>query len=154
MDFQRCGLEKSKMPGDEFPYPFELILEGVPVSLQASAGSRARWMGEVYRVGLKRRRAIYELGLLDYRALSLTIYYFPSAPMDGDIDNIVKPIMDGLIGVAYLNDNVVERVVVQKFEPDVDWDFFDPSDQLAAALDAVAPIVYIRVDDDLSWRRL
>ncbi|MBX3501159.1 MAG: RusA family crossover junction endodeoxyribonuclease [Alphaproteobacteria bacterium] len=142
------------MPDDEFPYPFELVLEGVPISLQASPGSRARWKGEVYRVGLERRQAIYDVGFLDYRALSLTIYYFPSAPMDGDVDNIVKPIMDGLIGVAYLNDNVIERVVVQKFEPNVDWDFSDPSDQLAAALDAVAPIVYIRVDDDLSWRRL
>lgn len=142
------------MPGEESPYPFEVVLEGVPISLQASPGSRARWKGEVYRVALERRQEAYELGLLDYRALSLTIYYFPSAPMDGDIDNIVKPIMDGLIGVAYLDDNVVERVVVQKFEPNVDWDFSDLSDQLAAALDAAAPIVYIRVDDDLSWRRL
>lgn len=142
------------MINDDSPYPLEVVLEGVPVSLQASSASRARWKSEIYRVGLERRQETYELGTLDYRALSLTVYYFPSAPMEGDIDNIVKPIMDGLVGVAYLNDKVVERVVVQKFEPDVDWEFSDPSDQLAAALDATAPIVYIRVDDDLSWRRL
>ena len=72
--------------------------------------------------------------------------------MTGDIDNIVKPIMDALIRVAYMDDKDVERVVVQKFEPQVDWDFADPSDQLAAALDTAAPVVYVRVDDDLSWR--
>ncbi len=72
--------------------------------------------------------------------------------MIGDIDNILKPIMDALIHVAYMDDNDVERVVVQKFEPQVERDIAEPSDQLAAALDADAPVVYIRVDDDLSWR--
>lgn len=74
--------------------------------------------------------------------------------MTGDIDNIVKPIMDALIRVAYMDDKDVERVVVQKFEPQLDWSFADPSDQLAAALDTAAPVVYVRVDDDLSWRTI
>jgi len=55
--------------------------------------------------------------------------------MLGDVDNIVKPIMDGLIRIAYLDDNDVERVTVQKFEPQVEWDFASPGEQLAAALD-------------------
>lgn len=76
------------------------------------------------------------------------------APMDGDLDNIVKPILDALINVAYMNDRDVERVIVQKFEPEVEWDFANPSDRLARALDTAPPVVYIRVDDDLSWRRL
>jgi hypothetical protein len=72
----------------------------------------------------------------------------------------VKPILDALIGFAYLDDQVVERVVSQKFEPEMDWTIDDPSDQLIAALDAISagdepsPVVYIRVDDDLSWRTL
>ncbi len=74
--------------------------------------------------------------------------------MLGDIDNIVKPIMDALVRVAYIDDKDVERVVVQKFEPQDEWNFSDPDEQLAAALDAAPPVVYVRVDDDLSWRRL
>ncbi len=74
--------------------------------------------------------------------------------MEGDIDNIVKPIMDALIGIAYPDDRFVERIVAQKFEPDTDWAFASPSDQLAAALDKPVPVVYVRVDDDLKWRRL
>jgi hypothetical protein len=175
-----------------------------------------------------------ELGILDQRPLALIIYYFPESPMEGDIDNIVKPIMDALrrgvkitaakaprprageggtrasgrvrvradarsketlsrrlrgptlirlgsrsppspasgrragcsdpvaatifthrlISVAYRNDKDVERLAAQKFEPQVGWDFADPSDQLAAALDAAPPVVYVRADDDPSWRRL
>jgi crossover junction endodeoxyribonuclease RusA len=74
--------------------------------------------------------------------------------MEGDIDNIVKPILDGMINVAYLDDDVVERVLVQKFEPGIERSFLDVTESLAAALDVDAPVVYIRVDDDLSWRTL
>ena len=73
--------------------------------------------------------------------------------MEGDVDNIVKPIMDALIGVAYPDDRLVERVLVQKFEPDIDWSFEEPSEMLLAALDTGTPVVYVRVDDDLAWRR-
>ena len=75
--------------------------------------------------------------------------------MQGDVDNIVKPIMDALISVAYLDDQVVERVTIQKFEPQIDFSgFSDPTDQLADALSAELPVVYVRVDDDQSWRKL
>ena len=73
--------------------------------------------------------------------------------MEGDVDNIVKPIMDALIGIAYTNDQLVERVLAQKFEPDTDWSFEGPSEILSAVLDTDAPVVYVRIDDDLAWRR-
>lgn len=140
---------------DETLYPLEISLQGVPVSLQTkSANNREAWKTRVRKVALERRNTTYELGLLDHRSLGVRIYYFPSAPMVGDIDNIVKPIMDGMIGVAYLDDRVVERVIVQKFEPEGGWEFLAPSEQLAIALDMEPPVVYIRVDDDLSWRRV
>ncbi len=74
--------------------------------------------------------------------------------MMGDIDNIVKPIMDALIDVAYNDDHAIERIVVQKLEPGIDWECAEPSDQLAQALRIARPIVYIRIDDDLTgWRK-
>jgi len=60
--------------------------------------------------------------------------------MLGDIDNIMKPIMDALVHVAYMDDNDVERIVVQKFEPQVEWDFANPGGQLTAALDVAPPV--------------
>lgn len=94
-----------------------------------------------------------EFSWLDERPLALSIYYFTAAPMEGDVDNIVKPIMDALIGTAYQDDAVIERVVVQKFEPDFYWAFEEPSGMLSAALDTDAPVVYVRVDDGLAWRQ-
>ncbi|WP_281271362.1 RusA family crossover junction endodeoxyribonuclease [Humitalea rosea] len=119
-----------------------------------------RWKNEVKEAARNRVRETAEWTYLEEEPLALTIYYFPTAPMGGDIDNIVKPIMDALIGVVHLDDQVVERVVAQKFEPGVRWTFAEPSEQLAAALDTItasespAPVVYVRADNDLSWRRL
>jgi crossover junction endodeoxyribonuclease RusA len=131
-------------------YPLEFFVAETPLSQQASRKSVQRWKRTVTEAAQQRVRETDELGFLDRRPLGLVIYYFPSAPIIGDIDNIVKPIMDALIHVAYMDDRDVERVIVQKFEPLVEWVFTDPSYQLAAALDIPAPVVYVRVDDDLS----
>jgi crossover junction endodeoxyribonuclease RusA len=143
------------MVDQEALYPFEVVLQGTPVAGQAKRPARREaWKEQVKGAAAARRTITCELPFLDDRALAVTIYYFPSAPMEGDVDNIVKLILDGMIGIAYLDDNVVERVTIQKFEPEGGWEFSVLSDQLALALDMEAPVVYIRVDDDLSWRRL
>ena len=134
--------------------PHEFFLQATPISLHASTRSKDRWKATIKAVARERIGQTDELGFLDRRPLALTIYYFSAAAMIGDVDNIVKPIMDALIAVAYLDDRDLDRVLVQKFEPTVDWHFVVPSDQLAAALDTAPPVVYVRVDDDLSWRRL
>jgi crossover junction endodeoxyribonuclease RusA len=143
------------MSDGETLYPLEVVLQGTPVTLQSrNPPRRDAWKDRVTEATRDRQQETYELGFLDDRALAVTIYYFPSAPMDGDVDNIVKLILDGMKGFAYLDDHVVERVTVQKFEPDAGWEFLTITDQLALALDTEAPVVYIRVDDDLRWRRI
>jgi crossover junction endodeoxyribonuclease RusA len=82
-----------------------------------------------------------------------TIYYFPAARMEGDIDNIVKPVLDGMIAVAYPDDKHIERVVVQKFEPGIAWLFPSPSAILSEAIDREKPCLYVRMEDDLGWRQ-
>jgi hypothetical protein len=142
------------LAGQETLYPLEFFVGGTPISLQAGTASKERWKATVKKIALERARATDEVGWLDRRPLSVTICYFPVAPMEGDIDNIVKPIMDALLTIAYIDDRDVERIIAQKFEPDVEWGFANPSEQLSAALDTAPPVVYVRVDDDLSWRRL
>ena len=134
-------------------FPLEFFIAATPRSLGASSQSKERWKAQVGEIARKRRDETTEFSWLDQRPLALSVYYFPAAPMEGDVDNIVKPIMDALIGVAYPDDRLVERVLVQKFEPDIDWSFEEPSEMLLAALDTGTPVVYVRVDDDLAWRR-
>lgn len=110
-------------------------------------------METIKRAARKRIDVTYELGFVDNGQFCLTISYVPDAPTMGDIDNIVKPIMDALIHLAYNDDRLVERVVAQKLEPGVDWDFVQPSDQLSDALLVARPVVYVRIDDDPTcWR--
>jgi len=68
--------------------------------------------------------------------------------MTGDVDNIVKAILDALVGVVYLDDSQIERVWVQKFESGRPFLFRDPTEVLAEALERDRPIVYVRIDDD------
>jgi crossover junction endodeoxyribonuclease RusA len=139
---------------EETLYPLEFFVAASPISSQGSAASKQRWKTSIEAAARARIRETIELLLLDGRTISVTIYYFPEEPMQGDIDNIVKPILDALNRVAYMDDNDIERILVQKFEPGAAWTFANPSGQLAATLEVGRPAVYIRIDDDLSWRLL
>lgn len=138
---------------DESLFPFEFFVPATPRALGAGAASRERWRALLQDAARARIAELVEFSWLDERPLALSILYFPPEPMEGDVDNIIKPIMDALIGVVYPDDQIIERVSAQKFEPEVDWSFDQPSETLAAALDTEPPVVYVRVDDDLSWRR-
>lgn len=73
--------------------------------------------------------------------------------MQGDIDNIVKPILDALIPFIYMDDSQVERVWAQKFEPDRPIPLLiaeNPTAALSSILDAEPPALYIRIDNDVS----
>jgi Holliday junction resolvase RusA-like endonuclease len=144
---------------EDFLFPFDFFVSGTPVSLQARPASLRRWKDVVAQAA---RARILDRDLQTFlipTSLAVTIYYFPIAPMAGDIDNIVKPILDALIGVTYLDDRMVEMLTVQKFEPELGWEITSQSEQLALALDSInaseapAPVVYVHIADDLSWRR-
>ena len=133
-------------------FPLEFSISETPKSLGASASSKGRWKAAVRRQARLRIEETDELGFIDRRPLAATIFYFSPDRMKGDVDNIVKPILDALIGVVYLDARQIERVLVQKVEPLFLVQFFKPSDRLTAAVDAAPPVVYIRIDDDLHWR--
>ncbi len=68
--------------------------------------------------------------------------------MQGDIDNIVKPVLDALERHIYIDDRQVQRVLVQKFEPGSVFSFTRPSPILENALEQSKPALYIRLSDD------
>lgn len=105
------------------PFPLEIVIEGTPVSQQASAASRGRWVSRVRASVMTRVRETSEWEWLDDRPVAVTIFYFPASEMLGDIDNITKPILDAMRHVAYPDDGVVERVLTQRFEPGLPWVF-------------------------------
>jgi crossover junction endodeoxyribonuclease RusA len=76
------------------------------------------------------------------------LFYFPDTEMVGDIDNIVKPVLDALGKHIYMDDRQVHRVLVQKFEPRNVFPFESPSSTLKDALNRTGPILYIRLSDN------
>ncbi|AWB21666.1 hypothetical protein DA075_12655 [Methylobacterium currus] len=100
------------VPAQDKLYPLEFFIGATPLSLQANAASKARWMETVKGAARGRIDATYELGFVDEGPFCLTISSSRDAPMMGGTDNIVKPIMDALIHLAYNDDRSIERVVV------------------------------------------
>lgn len=125
---------------------FEFVVPGIALSLQASGESKEIWKEAVRNAA---RSALPEGSWLPTEALAVTIFLFPAAVMQGDVDNRVKPILDAMNRCVYGDDELIERVVMQKFEPGRVFAFGNPSDTLLRALNAQEPAVYIRITNDL-----
>ena len=80
--------------------------------------------------------------------ISAMLYYFPVAQMQGDVDNIVKLVLDAMKQHIYVDDRQIERVVVQKFEPGNVFPFTSPSEKLADAMAREDSVLYIRLSTD------
>lgn len=81
--------------------------------------------------------------------VGVTLYYFPAAPMQGDLDNIIKLVLEACSGRIYLDDAQVERIVAQKFEPGRIFAFGMPSRVLGTAIGEEKPLLYVRISDEL-----
>lgn len=130
----------------EIQFPLEFIVRGTPVSLQAArTKSKDAWKQRV-------KEASYEAlpdGHFSTEAqISVTLFYFSATEMQGDVDNIVKPILDALSQHIYNDDRQVERVWVQKFEPGRIFQFSRPSEVLSDALSGEKPLLFIRLGDN------
>jgi crossover junction endodeoxyribonuclease RusA len=127
-------------------FPVEFLVEGTPLSLQAkSAAHKEAWKDQI--------RQAYAVLVPLYKwatqsPVSVTIYYFPDGPVTGDIDNIVKLILDAMNSRIFVDDNQVRKLTVQRFGSDEMVKLENPSPKLAEALETPPPVVYIRVDID------
>jgi crossover junction endodeoxyribonuclease RusA len=112
-------------------FPLEFVVSGTPMSLGSSAESRESWKRVVRDAS---NVILPEAHWLTDARLAVTLYYFPAEPMEGDIDNIIKPILDSLNRHVYHDDHQVERIVIQKFEPENLFAFAAPSERLTEAI--------------------
>lgn len=132
----------------EIRFPVEFLVNGTPVSQQAKrTASLEEWKQNVKDAS---RVALPDGHFATDRRVSITMFYFPDGPMQGDIDNIVKPILDALCKHVYVDDRQVDRIWVQKFERGRDVVISSPSPVLAEALQGKTPLLYLRLSDDVS----
>ena len=129
----------------EIEFPLAFHVPGTPVSLQASGRSRQKWKDEVLDACdtvLPKCKFATEV------PLCFTIYDFPTDEPAGDVDNIVKIIIDALKGRIYTDDKCIKRVVVQRFLPREIEEMDNVPDLVGAALVNDRPMVYIQIHDD------
>jgi crossover junction endodeoxyribonuclease RusA len=130
----------------EIQFPVEFVVEGTAVSLQNKRRKSLReWQARVKEAS---RGALPEGHFASESPIAVTLYYFPAAAMQGDVDNIVKPILDAFNEHIYMSDHQVQRVLVQKFEPNDVFGFSSPSGTLEAALKSRKPNLYVRLSDN------
>src|SRR5215510_2232162 len=130
----------------EIEFPLEFIVEGTAVSLQAARReSIDQWKARIIDAS---RPLLPEGHFATYAPLAVTLFYFPAAEMQGDLDNIIKFILDALDKHIYMDDRQIQRIVIQKFEPGNVFEFASPSPTLQDALTRPKPVLYIRLSDD------
>jgi crossover junction endodeoxyribonuclease RusA len=130
----------------EIAFPLEFLVRGTPVSLSSqNANAREYWKSRVKDAS---SQALPNPHFASSERLAVTIYYYPGEPMQGDVDNIVKLILDGMSRHVFIDDRQVERIVVQKFEPENMFRFSSPTLPMIEAINGEKPVLYIRVSDD------
>lgn len=130
----------------EIEFPLEFIVAGTPVSAQATRReSIQRWQAQIVAAS---RSVLPEGHFASEAPIAVTLYYFPFTAMQGDIDNIVKPILDAMCKHIYLDDHQVERLLIQKFEPGRVPGFASPTATLLAAVYHPKPLLYVRLSDN------
>lgn len=124
-------------------FPIEIVLSGNPKSLQAKRGI-PEWKE---RIADEIRTCLPEMPYLTVIPIAITVYWFSDAERVGDLDNILKPMLDACVGVAFVDDDQVESISAEFFPPSRLGDFRDPSEVLTRALDTDRPCVYFKIDE-------
>ena len=127
-------------------FPLEFIVLGTPVSHQRGNSKAKQEWKDLVRASSAAN--LPEMHFATDQRLAITLYYYPEDHMVGDVDNIVKLTLDAMCKHIYLDDDQVERIVVQKFERGRIVAFGDPTKTLAACMLGVKPALYIRVSTD------
>lgn len=130
----------------EIEFPIEFLVSGTPVSLSSqNPNAREQWKDRVKRAS---SNSLPNPHFASSERLAVTIYYFPAEAMQGDVDNIVKLILDGMCRHVFIDDRQVERIVVQKFEPGNIFSFSSPTQPMIDAISGDKPILYVKVSND------
>ena len=85
-------------------FPFEFTFDGPPISLQSKNKTRKRaYMQNIAAIASQKIPQGYVLST-DQLEIKITYFHDGIYP---DVDNIIKPIQDALVGVVYVDDNQI-----------------------------------------------
>ncbi len=121
--------------------PFEFTIKGPPISHQAKSTSKRRWKAAVAAAATTKVNP-GDVPTADDVAIRITYYYEGDTP---DVDNIIKPIQDALIGIVYDDDSQVVQAVSSKARIDGSFTIRGASAELLLAFSNRDAFVHIQV---------
>lgn len=92
--------------------PIEFIVSGIPASLQSRSKKKSAWRHQVATAARTARSSSSPTA--DDVFFSVETYYTGDLP---DVDNIIKPIQDALVGIVYFDDDQVVATLSAKRPP-------------------------------------
>ena len=123
--------------------PFEFTINGTPVSLQARNRTRLRaWKTAVANAASTATNGA--IPTIDDVAIEITYYYVGDTP---DVDNIIKPIQDALIGIVYKDDDQVVDTRSRKSRLDGSFKIVGASAVLLVAFALGTAFLHIKVTE-------
>lgn len=124
---------------------FEFVIEGPAVSLRAKKTNTRRYQKWIRKVrGAAREQWPESVAPSDSQNITVAIVnYYTLAPPD--VDNIIKPILDGLESVVYSNDQQVGRVISEKLDRSTVDRIENPGALLTTALENYTEVLHIMV---------
>lgn len=124
--------------------PFEFVIPQRPVSQQARRRERLREWKEF--VGYHARAAIDAPRELAAEPVAIRLlYFYDEAGLD--VDNILKPIQDALIGIVLEDDVFVTDVEIRRRWRGTAFTLNDVSPALASGLELGREFVYVTLSD-------
>ena len=127
--------------------PFEIAIEGIPVSQQARRRSRVVGWRESVRDFAERHWKIGDSPHGGPLEVSIT-YFYDRVPVD--VDNLPKPILDALNGLVYEDDSQITDLLSSKRPIGDHAPIESASQTLRRALDLQEPFVHILVEESQS----
>ncbi len=123
---------------------FEFIVDGPPISQQTRRRDRLRaWKDTIRREA--ERYLSTSVPPINGLVEVTVIYFYVGVPLD--TDNIIKPILDALIGLVYNNDDQVTDVVSRKRNLHSSFKITNLSPVLAEGFSRGNEFLYIRIDE-------
>ncbi|MGW7514842.1 RusA family crossover junction endodeoxyribonuclease [Streptomyces sp. NPDC054796] len=122
--------------------PWDCVVPGIPASVQSKSATRTRWKTAV-ATAAKSRWPTSEMPLSEPVQVVITFFHEGEAL---DVDNMLKPIQDALIGIALEDDKHVTDVRGSKRDLSNAFIVKGMSPALAEGFVSDGPFVHIKID--------
>ena len=132
---------------------FEFVIIGPPFSVNVAKRQSKKhndWKKNVGRTAkeqwLRDGYPVSDLPMRFPMEVVITTFY---TDLRRDVDNVVKPILDGMKNVIYVDDGEIYKLTTQRFDLKVTVEIESPSPLLIKALGSARELVHVM----LTWER-